>query len=328
MVIGYVLIQSEEKSNLIEKSARNGLHENMAYEQLRIITKAVIGKLEERRFSYCRKAGLSRPALKVESATSAVIALMNREEEEKTNAAEDIRRAVATYQGQATLGKIINVVLHEGRRPLSYFKNEVPRISRFRKKFIETGDDNNLDLIIEITQGVELNSAILSDLFKRLDPLATGRRSSRKPLNIKREILNAFKIFDQDMEDYHISYEINCSDDVIFYAWIQDIYAVFANLIDNSIFWMKNISTIKKVIVDVVEENGELSYIDFRDTGSGIEPSLIIDGLIFEPQFSTKPSGSGNGLAIAGEAADRNNLKLNALDSSLGTYFRLQRKDI
>lgn len=353
--IGYVLIQSEEQSSLIEKSARDGLRENSAYEQLKEITREVIGKLEERRFSYRRKAGLSKPALKVErelerlfsfdglkkeirkkligggmaeSAAGEVIALITHEEEEKAKAADDIRQAVATYQGQATLGKIINVVLHEGRRPLSYFRNEVPRISRFRKKLTETGDRKNIDEILGIAQGVESNAIVLSDLFKRLDPLAMGKRSARKNLNIKSEILSAFTIFRQEMEDNNIEFKVNGDEDLIFSAWSQDIHAVFANLIDNSIFWMKEKSSIRKITVDIAEENGKLAYINYIDTGPGIEPSLISDGVIFEPQFSTKPSGSGIGLAIAGEAAERNHLELKALESSTGAYFRLQIKEI
>ncbi|CAI1036021.1 Globin-coupled histidine kinase [Serratia quinivorans] len=353
--IGYVLIQSEEQSSLIEKSARDGLRENSAYEQLKEITREVIGKLEERRFSYRRKAGLSKPALKVErelerlfsfeslkkeirkkligggmaeSAAGEVIALITHEEEEKAKAAEDIRQAVATYQGQATLGKIINVILHEGRRPLSYFRNEVPRISRFRKKLTETGDQKNIEEILGITQGVESNAIVLSDLFKRLDPLAMGKRTARKNLNIKSEILSTFSIFRQEMKDKNIEYEVNGDDELIFSAWSQDIHAVFANLIDNSIFWMNEKSSFRKITVDIAEENGQLAYINFRDTGPGIEPSHISDGVIFEPQFSTKPSGTGIGLAIAGEAAERNLLELKALESSTGAYFRLQIKEI
>lgn len=353
-VIGYVQIQSEEESSLIEKSARDGLRENTAYEQLKAITQEVIGKLEELRFSYRRKAGLSKPALKVEreleklfsfdglkkevrkklisggmseSTAGEVLALISKDEEEKTKTAEDIRQAVATYQGQATLGKIINVVLHEGRRPLNYFRNDVPRIARFRKQLAETGDQKSIDGIVGIAEGVETNAAVLSELFKRLDPLATGRRSARKPLVIKKEILNAFAIFRQGMQDNNIEFEVNGNGALIFSAWSQDIHAIFANLIDNSIFWMKEKSSVRKITVDIVAEEESLVYIDFRDTGPGIEFSLINDGVIFEPQFSTKPSGSGIGLAIAGEAAERNNLELKALESSSGAYFRLQKKE-
>ncbi|OOF36453.1 sensor histidine kinase [Rodentibacter heidelbergensis] len=356
-VIGYVLIQSEEQSGLIEKSARDGLRENQAYEHLKEITKKVIGKLEERRFSYRRRAGLSKPALKVEreleklfsmdslkkeirkklinqgmkdQAADEVIALISREEKSKEKTVAEIRQAVATYQGQATLGKIITVVMHEGRRPLNYFRNEVPRISRFQKKLLETGDKKNIDEIVAIAKGVESNAATFSDLFKRLDPLASGRRASPNELRIKQEIQRCFEVFRQDTEDSLIQVEIRGDDDLTFLTWQQDIQAIFTNLIDNSVFWLKEKSSMnpRKITVDIESENNKLIYIDFRDTGPGIEPALLEDGVIFEPQFSTKPAGTGIGLAIAGEAAERNGLKLTALQSDTGAYFRLQIKDI
>ena len=353
-VIGYVTIQSEEQSNLIEKSARDGLRENFAYEQLREITKYVIGKLEERRFSYRRKAGLSKPALKVEKelerifsldklkteirrkltsggmkndVADEVIDLISREEEEKAKTVEEIRRVVATYQGQATLGKIISVVLHEGRRPLNYFRNEVPRISRFREKFEKTGDYKNIEEIINISTKVESNSIAFSNLFGRLDPLASGKRSARQLLFLKKEIENCFEIFRQEMEDKEITFEIHGDDDLTISAWKQDILAIFTNLIDNSIYWIREESAIKKILVNIESDKESLIFIDFIDTGLGIEPSIIEDGRIFEPEYSTKSEGTGIGLAIAGEAAERNGLKLTALESETGAYFRLQIKE-
>jgi signal transduction histidine kinase len=70
-----------------------------------------------------------------------------------------------------------------------------------------------------------------------------------------------------------------------------------------------------------------LQYIDYRDTGPGIEDHLIESEVIFEPDFSTKPEGTGLGLAIAGEAATRNGLELKAFASDTGAYFRLQPKE-
>ena len=351
-VIGYVLIGSEEESDLIEKSARDGLRENNAYKQLQNITDEVIKELEIRRFSFRRKTNLSKPALKVEKelnrilsfenlkqtvrkkligggmsekSAEEVIELISREEEEKSQTVEEIRQAIATYQGQATLGKIMNVVLHEGRRPLNYFRNEVPRIDRFINKFKETNNLKNIEEIESIANNTVLNAKAFSDLFIRLDPLAMGKRPAKHKLSIETEISNCFAIFRQQMEDKGIKFEIN--GDAIIEAWQQDIAAIFTNLIENSIFWLsaKN-NDIRQIMVSIFSEENVLSHIDFRDTGPGIEANLIEDNLIFEPQFSTKPGGTGIGLAIAGEAAERNGLKLMALESTTGAYFRLSIK--
>lgn len=353
-VIGYVEIQPEEHSKLIEKSARDGLKENSAFEGLKEITRAVIAKLEERRFDYRRKAGLSRPTLKIErelerlftydelkrdiktrltrsgvdeKIADEIIVRIDKEEEEKNRIAEDIRQAVAVYQGQATLGKIINVILHEGRRPLNYFRSQIPNLTYWYESFLRTGDNTSLERFLPIAQGVAQNADIFVKLFSRLDPLAAAKRSSRRAIPLKKAIAETFAIFDEDLKKHEVLVTITGQDDFRFLCWPQDIYAIFANLIDNSLYWMtEHLSETKEINV-VIDTNGDtLVHVDYRDTGPGIDPSHIESEVIFEPQFSTKPEGTGLGLAIAGEAASRNGLDLKAFESDGGAYFRLQPK--
>ncbi len=353
-VIGYVQIQSDESSGLIEKSARDGLKENMAFNRLKEITKAVVAKLEERRFEYRNKAGLSRPLLKIErelgqlfsydelkrdirskltkgviakNTADEIIEIIDRDAEEKNRVADEIRQTVAIYQGQATLGKIINVILHEGRRPLSYFRNQIPRIRKMNIEILNTNDSGKLTELVSITDGVGTNAEIFVDLFGRLDPLASGKRSAKKPIELKKAIENILAVFKGEMESNNIVVKIDGSDDFKFLSWIQDMSAIFTNLIDNSIYWIKEKNVlVREIRIKIVTSGIDLLYIDYHDTGPGIEPSLISNKLIFEPEFSTKPNGTGLGLAIAGESATRNGLELKAFDSDTGAYFRLQPK--
>ena len=351
-VIGYVQVQSEEKSELIEKSARDGLRENAAFERLKNISLKLIGKLEERRFEYRKKAGLSRRNSKVEQelgslfsfdslkkgihkklkksgidekTSNEIIEIISKEETEKNRIAEDIRQAVAIYQGQATLGKIINVVLHEGRKPLNYFKNQIPNLEHWLASFRKTSDPEKLEKIIPITEGIGKNADVFVKLFSRLDPLAAGKRGRKKLLPLKRTIEETFEVFRDEIKKSCISIKVSGPDDIVFMGWHQDIYTIFTNLIDNSVYWMneKKISR-KEIIVEIVTNANELQYIDYQDTGPGIEPHLIENEVIFEPQFSTKPNGTGLGLAIAGEASTRNGLELKAFEAESGAYFRIQ----
>lgn len=352
--IGYVQIQSDELSDLVEKSARDGLRENTAFTRLKGITKAVIAKLEERRFDYRKKAGLSRPVLKVErelellfsfdtlkkdirskltrggvdrKTADEIIEIISREAEDKNKVADEIRQTVAIYQGQATLGKIINVILHEGRRPLNYFRNQIPNLRYWYDSFLNTGDAGKLEKFLPIAEGVGQNAEVFVKLFSRLDPLAAGRRTARKPLDLKKTILNSLSVFDEEMKALNVVAKVESPDDFRFSSWQQDIYAIFTNLIDNSIYWMneKKIPR-REITIEVVTDGDSLLHVDYRDTGPGIEPDLIGSEVIFEPQFSTKPSGTGLGLAIAGEAATRNGLELKAFESDHGAWFRLQPK--
>lgn len=351
-VIGFVQIQSDEQSGLIEKSARDGLRENNAFDRLKEITKQVIGELESRRFQYRRQTGLNRPAAKLEreldslfsseelkrdvqsrlfssgvgqEATEEIMEMINRDEEEKNRVADDIRQAVAIYQGQATLGKIINVILHEGRRPLNYFRNEIPNLKYWHKSFLKTGNRENLNKVVSIGDGIGNNAEVFVNLFGRLDPLAAGKRSRKTLLDLKKTISGTLSVFSSEMKSQNVDGHIVCPDSFMFSAWSQDIYSIFTNLIDNSLYWMneKN-SPERKIIIDVVTDGKFLLHIDYRDTGPGIDPGLIASEVIFEPQFSTKPSGTGLGLPIAGEAAARNGLELKAFESEAGAWFRLQ----
>lgn len=174
-VIGYVQIQSEEQSELIEKSARDGLKENYAFDRLQEITQEVISKLETRRFAYRKSAGLSRSARKVdlqleqlfsfdevkqdirtqlakeavdEKVADEIIEIISQDEASKNRVADDLRRAVAIYQGQITLGKIVNVILHQGRHALGYFQNQIPNLRYWDESFRQTRDLMKLEKLM------------------------------------------------------------------------------------------------------------------------------------------------------------------------------------
>ena len=241
--------------------------------------------------------------------------------------AENIRQAVAIYQGQATLGKIINIILHEGRRPLNYFKNQVPNFNYWAKKLTKKYDQDVLDTLIPIVQGLGQNADVFANLFGRLDPLAAGKRGPKEGFNLLNAILNSFDIFENEFKKHGIMPNIVCPAYLEFTGWEQDIYVIMTNLIDNSVYWMTETKSTKKVIeVTVFDEGNGLIYIDYRDSGPGIATSFIESEIIFDPEFSTKNDGMGLGLAISGEAASRNGLELKAFESNSGAYFRLQSK--
>lgn len=354
-VIGFVQVESEEKSHLEEKSARDGLKENNAYAHLKKISENIIDELETRRFSYRKKAGLSRAVVKIErqleelfiyddikksiqktlyesgvskETTEKIINIVNDKAEKNNLIIDNIRRAVAVYQGQATLGKIINVILHEGRRPLNYFKNQIPNLSYWAKSFIKTNDEKSLNEIIPIALGLETNATIFANLFGRLDPLASGKRGPKKKYNLLNILETSLDVFKNELKENEIICEITSSADIELYGWEEDLYIIITNLIDNSIFWITNKpQEIKTISINVITNNGIFQYIDIKDSGPGIAKHLIEDQLIFDPEFSTKNKGSGLGLSISGEAANRNGLELIAFESDEGAYFRLQNQD-
>lgn len=349
-VIGYVHIESEEESSLEEKSARDGLKDNIAYQHLINITCEVISELEKRRYAYRRKEGLSKPNQKIEKkleglydytklqnsiSTSLkkaglsdevldeVEGIISEEQRKKNKDIEEIKKAVAIYQGQATLGKIINIILHEGRRPLNYFKNQVPNLEFYIDFYKNTPSEDLSDTIKSITSGISDNSDVIATLFKRLDPLSSRKRETRSEFSLLESISGVVAVFESELESKNIKVCINCDKSVNINGWKQDIYTIFANLLDNSIFWIEEKECDTRFININVSNDDTNIEIDYTDSGPGIEPILIESEVIFEPQFTTKINGTGLGLAIAGESAQRNGFILTALQSDEGAHFKL-----
>lgn len=349
-VVGYVHVESEENSGLEEKSARDGLKDNAAYEALKNITCKVIIELEKRRFILRRRLGLSNPSKKIErqldglydysplkksiSATlkkegmsqpviEKIQNLISKEENKKNEAIEEIRRIVAVYQGQATLGKIINIILHEGRRPLNYFKNQIPNLKFYVSEFSKKKDEESCEEIIKLTDGVSNNASVFVNLFGRLDPLAAKRRDTKTRFCLAKALEGAIAIFGKEYLSNNISIDLNCPLNIEFVGWEQDIYTILTNLLDNSLYWIiEKRSAVRRVNIKV-EETETGFVMDYTDSGPGISDDLLQSGIIFEPEFSTKPQGTGLGLSIAGEAAARNDLTLTAIQAETGAHFIL-----
>lgn len=354
-VIGFVKIQSERDSNLKETSARDGLKDNVAYLKLISIVKMVLSELETRRFTYRRKSGLTKTAVKIEQdfeklfsfddvkekiknklekegvsseSSNEILDLLTSKEDSSAKLIEGIRKKVSIYQGQATLGKIIDVVIHEGRRPIGFFSNQSKNLEFWVKQFLDDGSDEAIDEINTITRGFGVNSKVISDLFSRLDPLATNQRGKSKIFDLRDSINNAFLVFKNQIESNGVVVDLKLPDVIEFNGWENDLYIILTNLIDNSLFWLVEKGVEGKLItVSVTLENGRFRSLDFKDNGPGISKHLVESGAIFEPEFTTKSKGVGIGLSIAGESAHRNNLDLKVFELEGGAYFRLEEKE-
>lgn len=349
-VVGYVHIQSEEYSGLEEKSARDGLKNNAAYEALKKVTLTVISELEQRRYVFRRRIGLSVPGKKIEQQLEGlydysvlkksiasrlkqagisvpvideITDVISKEENRKNETIEEIKQAVAVYQGQATLGKIINIILHEGRRPLNYFKNQIPNLRFYGDHFTQKKDEKSYSEIVRLTTGLTENAKIFVNLFGRLDPLSAKRRETKTEFLLRDALCGAISVFDNECHNKDIQINLACPLDMKFIGWKQDIYTILVNLLDNSLFWIVEKECDERRINIVVNKTDAGFALEYTDSGPGISDELLESGVIFDPEFTTKPHGTGLGLSIAGEAATRNGLTLTAVQRDSGAHFIL-----
>lgn len=351
-VIGFIHIESEEQSRLEEKSARDGLKESPEYFGLREISKQVLKQLENRRFIYRKNVGLGRSTRNINDKINVlfdfkelkekldkeleslnidpgkrkkITQIITDKETQNNQIANELKQSIALYQGQATIGKIVNIILHEGRKPLSYFKNQIPVISEWAEDLKETFDQTQLDKIIKRLGVVNEQSTIFIKLFEKLDPLSAKKRSNKKDFIIKKVIDDVEAVFSSQLTALNIHYKIDCDKDQTIFGWEEDFYVVFTNLVDNSLYWLQETKDKQKEISFKVYKEDNVTFIDYRDNGPGIEKQFIESEIIFEPEFSNKTGGGiGLGLAISGEAINRNDGKLKVIYSDSGAFFRIE----
>jgi signal transduction histidine kinase len=351
-IAGFITIADEEISHLEEKSARDGLKENIYYKGLVDIAKKCLAQLEERRFDFRKKTGRGRKAVKIEQELNALFDFdtlrnsIKRElrkskvspltltkvdniiattEKRKSDTLQQIKDTVAIYQGQVTLGKIIMVIMHEGRKPLKYLKEQSPRIERWINELQKEYNTHLLEKIIDRLDDTRKESLLLIDLFNRLDPLAVRKRGKSENINIYNVVKRAEELFKSELLEKKIKFTNEVPPEVTFWGWEQDFHIALTNLIDNSLYWLPMSGDKKEMQITISSQYEDKTVIiDYRDNGPGIAKKYIEDGLIFEPGFSAKPGGTGLGLAIAGETIERNNGVLRALYNPEGAYFRIE----
>jgi signal transduction histidine kinase len=351
-IVGFITIQPEEISKLEEKSARDGLKENEYFLGLKELAQKALLELEVRRLSFRKKSLKSRNGRSTiqqsisnlfsfsdlskniesklvqfnvdQSSITQIKDILYAEEQNKAGLLEEIQKTIAIYQGQATLGKIVSYILHEGRKPIQFFNTETNVIERYICHFISTKDEDLLTELNESIDGFRRNSKLISNLFKRVSPLANQRRQNRKDFNVSKNISGSYQIFKESMHELNIDFDLKCNDTIEIYGREEDLFTAITNLIENSIYWLSlSEKDIKKITIHVSEQENTVK-IDIWDNGPGLTKEEIETDIIFEPGYSKKHNGTGLGLAIAGEAVERLNGKLTARNSDSGAYFQIE----
>lgn len=361
---GKISIESEEISGLKEKSARDGLYENSNFYTLQRIADLSLSLLEKERFKYRQKATKKKPEAidklfdfshinqKMEKAvekayknlmkspekTDEHITILNQEltkeiknlEKEKETEFLEVKETIAIYQKHTTLGNMISVVLHEGRKPLSWYTNRIPRIKEYldnlyRCEELGTSSYNNLSNQMKKLSDEAMR---MSNFFKRLDPLSSNKRGKCKKTSVQKQINGVIELFGEIAKDKDVEIQYNSVEELYTNIIEEDLYMALTNIVENAMFWVEFSSEPLKSIEIMSYGDDDKIYIEILDNGPGISKEDLEDDILFTPGYSGKKrviedNGTGLGLAITGEAIQRNNGKLEVIESIKGACFRI-----
>lgn len=271
-VSGRIVIGSEGNSALVERSSREGLEHNGAFERLKHLVSEALIHAEDRRLEFRERAGLSRrPRTDVshvkdlaalEAVTKAVsrLPVQFRESVEKaiakdsaalTTSLEQIDEYQKLLQSRAALGLVVAQVIHEGRRILNPMASAGRSLSENLPLYSDAGRKGEV-VRKHFPQQIEVvnkGTRSLSRLFKRLDPVSGRRRGKPAPFPIAEAIRSSVDLFESALADNQIRVEIDAAADLKGYGYVEDLQAALLNILENAIYWLSTEDDLPPVLV-------------------------------------------------------------------------------
>ena len=315
-IYGVIQISADTNPKLRDQSNREGLDENQALRDLREVVTILLSRLETLRYdSRPRTTGkggrpvgglftgfdfkpLADYVAKQLPQDKQARDLVEKTEQIFGGQLKEIQTVLGRYQRLATLGQLIDHVLHEGRQPIASINSEaalgleeVQRAEKLGSSFVSKAAGR---FTVIRKQG-----DVLSIAFRRMEPFGGRRRGRPIQLYLEEIIRDAFGVFSDDISRLNVKTKLPRTQTLV-RVDPAEFQEVIINLLQNSLYWLEQVNESKREVEVSVERKGQ-DHVDilFSDSGPGVPPENR--ELIFEPYFSTKPNGVGLGLSIVGE---------------------------
>lgn len=318
-IIGHVFIGADTNESLKDQSNREGILAGVAYADLQYLVRAALNQLERRRYGARhpkkqqpeRKGGLFERFDLGEISTALkqrypgdkrLIGLIDEKNRDIQEGVTQVQNVLSRYSRLATLGALIDRVLHDGRTVVTRLKN----IARFGTRDLNKTSLNDCEKVgialASITDTAE-QAELLSSLFKQIEPFGGRKRGRPKEIGVSEVIDRAISLLQHEADDRSVQL-VRDGSDIVVKLDEAELLTVLVNLIQNAIYWTATQpqGVERKVIIGArTNEDGSLTLI-VSDSGPGV-PSESRDH-IFDPYFSSKPDGVGLGLSIAGNLVE------------------------
>ncbi|MBZ0327941.1 MAG: two-component sensor histidine kinase [Altibacter sp.] len=247
--------------------------------------------------------------LKRKSIEEANEALSRSLEELKTTQAQLIQS-----EKMASLGELTAGIAHEIQNPLNFVNNFSEVSKELLDEMKEELENGNLEDVNEIANDVIANLEKINHHGKRADGIVKGMLQHSRSSSGKKEPTDINILVDEYLrlayhglrakdKSFNATLETNYGDNIGEIEIIpQDIGRVILNLITNAFYAVNErikteTSNYKPTVWATTSKEGNRILILVRDNGKGMPESL--KEKIFQPFFTTKPTGEGTGLGLS-----------------------------
>lgn len=313
-IVAAISCSRESNPELIDRTTREGLVHNGAYDQLKIWVVRILALLEEER--YKARPREENKADEISTLFEAFDLAPVVEEADRQlgkqhpvakmvrKSGDQIREGVKRLQEHysrllmtAGVGQLVDLVIHEIGSPVGRANREVAHLEKMIQKQI-SGD--HLKEAQESITSIKSWLEQIVSLRARLDPKTAGKRGRATTFSVQEEILGNLLLFENLLSKQRVKPELHMPKNPLVVKMTRSALGqILANLLDNSVYWLtRHHGDGKGGKIDITLKVLDSGFsILFCDDGSGIEESNR--ERIFDPYFSTKENGMGLGLYVA-----------------------------
>ena len=321
-LIGNIELEQYENIDLIDKTNREGLIENLAYKDLAKLVETIIQRILEVKYISKRDEytnltkGVIRDPKKLGEVTkvsSSIIDGINENysiEEDPwkileqlgetvierraglvnlSESIKNLRKSISLIEGvqerlteQAGFGLAAAVSIHELNKIASNFYFGITEL-------INSGNPHGFQL-----KDLQSTSESLKSELKRLSPLRTIRNEAKREFMVSQSLNYAVEMFRAKLNRNKILIEVDLDKDIEVFARYSTLCQIFVNLFDNSVYWLSFVPESRRTIKIEVDTVHRL--VVFADSGTGIDSAMR--PYLFEAGYSMKIPPSGLGLYI------------------------------
>ena len=316
-IVGYITISADENPDLKDQSNREGLLQNEALADLETAVLSILSQIERRRFEIRRKSRDQDAARR--GGLFAGFDLVSLQDAVRKHAPEDkklqgmvadsartirakvddIQEVLARYHRLATLGQLVDTILHDGRAPLAKVQADVLLAVKALRG--QTPVARQLNGARKRLEAIGMQAETLDRLFKKIEPFGGRRRGRPRKVIAEDSIRDAVSLLESEIDRHNITVKLPRTRTEVRID-PPELQSVIYNLVGNSVYWLATLPEGSERIVRISVRRASPRrsvQITVEDSGPGVDPDL--SDRIFEPYFSTKPRGAGLGLTHAGE---------------------------
>lgn len=163
------------------------------------------------------------------------------------------------------------------------------------------GEINQEELISRLTL-IRGNLSMVETQMKDIQLLFPSTKSKTKNINVKEIIDKVYRLYKRPFTENRIKYDVQATNKPLIVKTTDAVLLqVLINLFDNAFYWLKTVSTERKILISI---DGDQQKLIFSDSGPGIKEEDV--SYVFEAFYSGKgEDGRGLGLYIAKQLLDK-----------------------